>query len=304
VDVQHEPGGGDLDALERDLVWVLGSPRTGSSWLRRLLAEHPGIATINETYLGIHLVPIPEPNRPGEYFQTGARADDPDYLFSAENVRELRPEMRDLILKGLRLQVGRLHPDREAGPVVIKEPNGSHASDTILSLLPQARMVFLCRDGRDVLDSLLDAIHGRETWWDPMIDVFGSEAQSDLGPKARMGFIEAHARLWVSRTEATRRAFDNLPPDRRLMLRYEDLLLDTALELGRLQEWLGVEIDTEGLEAAADKHAFANIPASERGPGKEVRSATPGLWRQTFTPDEQAAMERTMGEQLRALGYE
>src|SRR6266545_5998252 len=32
---------------------------------------------------------------------------------------------------------------------VIKEPNGSHAADTIVSLLPRSRVLFLLRDGEN-----------------------------------------------------------------------------------------------------------------------------------------------------------
>ena len=40
--------------------------------------------------------------------------------------------------------------------VVVKEP-GSHAADTIMDLFPDSTLIFLLRDGRDVVDSWLDA---------------------------------------------------------------------------------------------------------------------------------------------------
>ena len=40
---------------------------------------------------------------------------------------------------------------------MIKEVDGSHAADVVMSLFPRSRMLFLVRDGRDVIDSLLDA---------------------------------------------------------------------------------------------------------------------------------------------------
>src|SRR5262245_15194488 len=43
-----------FEALESRVVWIFGSPRTGSTWLTRMLAEArvPGVATINETWAG------------------------------------------------------------------------------------------------------------------------------------------------------------------------------------------------------------------------------------------------------------
>ena len=40
--------------------------------------------------------------------------------------------------------------------LVVKEPNTSEAADTLVKLLPSSRVVFLVRDGRDVVDSMLD----------------------------------------------------------------------------------------------------------------------------------------------------
>src|SRR5687768_11708960 len=42
-------------ALERSLVWMLGSPRSGSTWLLNLLAAHPSVAPLDEPLLGGHL---------------------------------------------------------------------------------------------------------------------------------------------------------------------------------------------------------------------------------------------------------
>ena len=47
--------------------------------------------------------------------------------------------------------------------MVIKEVNGSHGADLVMSLFPRSKMIFLVRDGRDVLDSLLDA--NKEGGW-------------------------------------------------------------------------------------------------------------------------------------------
>ncbi len=73
-----------------------------------------------------------------------------------------RPEVRRLTLIRLYAVIERA---REAGLkladdpplMVIKEVNGSHGADLVMSLFPRSKMIFLVRDGRDVLDSLLDA---------------------------------------------------------------------------------------------------------------------------------------------------
>ena len=43
---------------------------------------------------------------------------------------------------------------------MIKEPNGSHGADVVMSILSRSRMIFQLRDGRDVIDSILHAHSG------------------------------------------------------------------------------------------------------------------------------------------------
>ncbi len=44
--------------FESRTVWMLGSPRSGSTWLLSLLAQHPLVVPMNEPTLGYHLSPF------------------------------------------------------------------------------------------------------------------------------------------------------------------------------------------------------------------------------------------------------
>lgn len=48
---------------------------------------------------------------------------------------------------------------------------------------------------------------------------------------------------------------------------------------------------------------FTAIAESDRGPGHFARAATPGLWRSSFTADEQSRLQNVMGPTLASLGY-
>jgi hypothetical protein len=264
----------------------------------RLLAMRQEVTTINESYLGVHLVPVGATAAEGEYFAHGQRADDPGYFFANRYLDTLRPLLRELLLRGLENQARELSDGEPTGWIVIKEPNGSHAADTILWVLPASRMIFLLRDGRDVVDSLVDAMLTRESWW----------AQQQRGgvqpPQERLHFVRLHSTRWVDRTIATQRAFDSMPDERRLLVRYEELLADTPAELARIHDWLGLELSREELEAAVGRHSFDSAPESRRGPGRDMRAASPGLWRNNLDAEEHALMHEIMGEKLRELGYE
>src|SRR4051794_33914459 len=171
----------DALAFESRLAWILGAPRTGSTWLLRLVIHPrilargtmsgiraplpgrrrnlPGVVPIDETYLLHHLAPLrPIPGElaeqppPDAFVVNGERRQDPSYFFSDPYEEAWRPELRRLALARLQAQAQRA--GREHGLIdplmLVKEPNGSHAAELLMSLLPRSRMIFLARDGRDV----------------------------------------------------------------------------------------------------------------------------------------------------------
>jgi hypothetical protein len=281
------------------LIWMLGSPRTGSTWLMQLFAEIPEIAVIDESYIPLHLVPIDHALTDGQYFQQGPRAEDPHYFFAKRYLPEAFSELRSLFMRGLLRQLEELGQNTDARWIVIKEPNGSHASDSLMSLFPESRLLFLVRDGRDVIDSLIDAMLSRDSWW--------QQSQGSDEPRIvseRMAFINHHAKLWLQRTQSTERAFGALPEAQRHRVHYEELLTNTTTEFGAMLDWLKMDIPAEQVQEAVEKRSFKAIPDSQKGPGKRARSANPGQWKERLRPGEIDLVESVMGSKLRELGYE
>jgi hypothetical protein len=285
--------------ISNRLVWMMGSPRTGSTWLMQLFVEIPDISVIDESYIPLHLVPIDHALNEGEFFQEGPRGNDPHYFFAKRYLPEAFPELRQLFMRGLLRQLEELGQKTDARWIVVKEPNGSHASDSLMSLFPESRLLFLVRDGRDVIDSMIDAMLSEDSWW--------QKAQGTEEPRfvnERMSFIGHHARLWLQRTQSTQRAYAALPEGQRHQVGYEDLLADTTTEFGAMLDWLGMDIPPDQLQAVVEKRAFKAIPDSQKGPGKRARSANPGQWKERLRPNEIEVVESVMGPKLRELGYE
>ncbi len=142
----------------------------------------------------------------------------PSYFFARDYMPAIRPRLRELALSGLLNQLDSMgHAPIPRPWVVIKEPNGSHAADTVVSLLPGSRVLFLLRDGRDV-DSLLDAMLSSKSWWTERTGAL------DRPPQERLLFVSRALHAVGERTVASQRAFDALPPEQRLLVRYEGLL--------------------------------------------------------------------------------
>jgi hypothetical protein len=285
--------------LAKKLVWMFGSPRTGSTWLMQLLADSPEVGQIDEPYIPLHLVPLDHAVPEGEYYEHGVRANDPNYFFARRYLPELKPELRELILNGFERQLRELGQDPEALRwLVIKEPNGSHAADTAMSLFPESRIIFLLRDGRDVIDSLIDAMMGKDSWWKQ-----NQSADKQQIAANRMGFVHHNTRLWLNRTRSTQRAFAMTGEDRRFLVRYEELLEDTQPLLEAMLRWLDIDPGAEAVREVVERRSFAAIPEDQKGPGKRARSANPGQWRDRLSAEEIEVIEQAMGEKLRELGY-
>lgn len=263
-----------------------------------LLEEAPRIVALQEPLIGTHLglfasyiVENGEGTLPAGVRMRDLRGDD-RYFFSERYANDWGPPLRKLILKRFSP-----HVPRRAQFLVVHEPNGSEGADLLMRVLPRSRLLFLARDGRDVVDSILDA-YRPGSWLD---NVFG--VAQKLEGSARGRLIRREAQRWVARTEIVGRAYEQHPPDRRLLVRYEDLLADTPNELRAIYSWLGLPPPRD-LETRVDELDFNSLPDSTKGPGKFQRAATPGLWREHLNLDEQASCEQIMGSLLETFGYE
>jgi len=286
---------------ESRLAWIFGSSRSGSTWLLRMLADLRGVVPIDDPHLGHHLGvwrPIPlawavGEEKPELTTLLELKSGEPDYFFAERYRDSWRQPLRDLILARFEAQATEPAGDRPAQPtLVVKEP-GSHAAPLLAGLFPDSKLIFLLRDGRDVVDSWLAAY--REGSWAIRGGAF------PVAPEGRIALIRWLAAVWSYRTRAVRKAFEARPAEDRVLVRYEDLRSDTLACLEEVCEVLG--LDRVGLSKVVARHSFEQLPAGARGPKSEARSASPGSWRENLTAEEQDAMHDELGETLEELGY-
>ena len=129
------------------MVWIFGSGRSGSTWLRSMMGELGGARVWEEPMVGRLF---------GEFYARAPK----DNLRSADFVmgdpirRGWISSIRNFVLDGARYS----NPRLGAGEyLVIKEPNGSVGAPLLMEALPESRMILLLRDPRDVVASVLDA---------------------------------------------------------------------------------------------------------------------------------------------------
>lgn len=294
----------DAEALESRLVWMVGSPRTGSTWLLNLLKIHPQLKTLDEPLIGAHLglaatatvgasARSPVAGRVPRAVDVFAEHD--DYFFSTRYREAWREPLRHLVLARFSAQLRAAGGDPRRDVLVVKEPHGSEAADLLADVLPASRILAVVRDGRDVVDSLVDAVQPG-AWASSLAQVGGSDAD-------RLRFLEDASALWTERTAAVLRAVELAGEQRALLLRYEDLLTDAESGVRRILDWLSLAAPA-GVTEHVERLAFDRVDPAQRGSGHFHRAATPGGWRANLSADEQQVVNRAMEPFLSQLGYE
>jgi hypothetical protein len=269
--------------------------------LAGLLTELTGSSGINEPLIGLHLAPlVPDVFRvPARTFGDDqirvidSRRSDHHYFFNEEFQSSWLPALRSLLLERFAAQLADTKGQRR-GYVMVKEPNGSLGADLLLAATPASRLVFLLRDGRDVVDSQLDA--AQPGAW---LARLGGGKPMSAGQ--RLNFLEEQAHRWVVATRIVTEAFKATDPDRRILVRYEDLLADTQRVLEQLLDWLGVATPPNIDQVIAER-AFSALPTT--GKQEFARSARPGAWRDNLAEAEQRLLNDVMADTVTELGYE
>src|SRR5690606_32590718 len=146
-----------------NLVFLVGCPRSGTTWLQRLLSSHPRIRTGQESHLFNFYI--------GPQLRIWKKVLDPQatgrggagigcYLTEEEFLGALRQYMNSLLTPLLApLQAGELFLE--------KSPAHALFIPEIRRMLPEARFIHLIREPTDVVASLLAAARSWGAGWAP-----------------------------------------------------------------------------------------------------------------------------------------
>lgn len=287
-----------LDYNGSNMLFVVGCPRSGTTWVQRLLATHPHIRTGQESdvfdqYIGPQLRAWEHELDPAASGRGGVGLG--CYFQDAE----FRRLLKGYLLQLLEPMVGNLKP----GEVFLEKTPGHvlYVSE-IRALLPAARFVHVLRDARDTVASLLGASRSWGRAWAPR--------------RARQA-----AGTWVSHVQAARQAEQVLPAGQFFEVRYEALHDDGPRVLRNLVDGLGLTWSDADINAAFENN---NATAARAGQGtpiplggefastvgpvvKEpagfVRQARAGSWRNDLTALDKVAVWQVARATMAEVGY-
>jgi hypothetical protein len=225
---------------EERLVFVVGSPRSGTTFVGRSLGSLPGFVDLDEVQPWKSAIPGLV-GRPDEEAAVRLRS-------TLERVRRLG------LARGLR--------------GVEQTPETSFVLAAAMRAYPRSHAVHVIRDGRDVVCSLL------ERGWLSAAREGADDARLAYGAHARFWVEPERAAEFEAASDATRAAWAwrryataaGAVPERTTALRYEELVADPAAQAARVAAALGVE-------AAQLAAAFAE--AHDRSLGRWQHDLTP-----------------------------
>ncbi len=275
--------------LEENIVWVFAYPRSGTQWLGTQLLEHDTIICHGPS-IGLNLGAIHK-GFPGKIVRLiEFRGDEPDYFLSKEYKDVWSYFLRKFILNRLYAQYHTL-----TKKIIIPDPEGSIGADIVTSCVPNSKAIILFRDGRDVIDSIIDA--AKPDSWNVK-----TRGLPPLTPENRKNRIKHDSVRWVRQVEILEDVFENKLKNS-IKIKYEDLRRNTLEELEKIYHFIGIEISKEKLEEIISKHSFENISKDQKGSGKVTRSASSGKWRENFSEEEKNIMLEFIGDTLKRLRY-
>jgi hypothetical protein len=245
--------------LDDRLVFVLGSPRSGTTFLAGAIGSLPGFVDLGE------VAPV--------------KAAVPELARLDRNAaaRRLRRTLAVARRVGL---VGTVRP-------VEQTPELAHVVDLLPLAYPDAQVIHIVRDGRDVVSSLLE-----KPWLRPAVSkaddagvAYGAYARFWVEPERRHEFettSDARRAAWAWRRYVSAARAAQTPA---LELRYEELAADPAAVAGRLASYLGAPEDEL-------------TSALSRAHGSSV-----GRYRNDLDEQQLADVLAEAGDLLRELGY-
>lgn len=311
ITYRHQPlRTGFAPALQPLMLTTMG--RAGTTWTMRLLAEHPEIVVhrwhpyeLRAARYWWHMLKVlgepKDPHRSGQadFFQTNRSfvGHNPFY----PDPMQTTPGLRQWFGRGYVEELGAFcqrqieecyrrigEAQGQTAPAFFAE---KHRADglpwLVWELYPEAKEVFLVRDFRDVVSSMLafNAKRGHR--------VFGPDhvqSDEDFARYLRNSTVRQLARSWPKRQ------------DRAHLIRYEELIGQPAATLSGVLGYLGLANDDATVEGMLTR-ASADNPEMARHLTSQDVSTSVGRWRQSLSPSVQAVCNEVYADVLELFGY-
>jgi hypothetical protein len=322
---------GGAEKSASPLFFVVGYQKSGTTWLMKMLDCHPEILCRGEgrpfglSFRQEHLKQMRASYPPTSLYNAIASSEDLRYWIERSVwSKDDDPEEHLLNLTRLALEYFLTHQLLKSGKKLVGDKTvllGPTIVKEISMICPEARVIHIIRDGRDVA---ISTMHHR---WNQAEDQGGtSKLKPDQlakreayrkDPRALLergggifpaGWLGSAAAKWSTRVGKSVKDGPSLLGANYREVRYEDLLERPEEELKRLLEFLGADDASEQTVRRCVRAASFERLAGGRERGQEAasffRKGVAGDWKNVFTEQNKGDFKAAGGDLLIELGYE
>ncbi len=257
---------------QRQLFFVGGPPRAGTTWVQTLLDAHPEISCGGE---GLFMKHLAQPIDQLVAARRAALVDKNATVFAHAQGYPL-PDGLDadaMIAAGILLALERQRAGKAVRAIGEKTPENVFFFERIKKIFPSAKLIVVSRDPRDVLASSWHMFHRAE------------HGHDEDAKKKQMIEIALPALIAGTRTSL---ALGEKYPGDVINITYEALLADSGGVAAQLYAFLGVDHAPSVAADCAARAGFAALSGG-RSPGQVdagsfFRQAVIGGWPDTLSP--------------------
>jgi hypothetical protein len=237
-------------------IFIISPPRSGSTLLFETLASAPGVYTIGdeshaliEAGAGLNLNPA-------------GRGYDSNRLIEADASDEVALRLRERFREALRDRNGHRGDGLAAVRMLEKTPKNALRILFLHKVFPEARFVYLYREPRQVLASMIEGWRSGRFRTYPDLPGWAGPAWSFLLTPGWRGLIgetleEVVGQQWECTTRILLDDLDTVSADRWVAIDYERLLAEPQEQVLRLCEWAQLDWDrTLGAELPFSRYTL------------------------------------------------
>ncbi len=271
--------------------FLTGAPKSGTTWLGKLLDAHPQISCRGEAcvhHFGLRMVEASKSYNDLLAQRRAVITDSND--FPPMKWADVMALMRRFIELRFEAIADPAKPDlRFLGE---KDPEHALHLKELDQLFPEGKFLHIIRDGRAVFVS---AWHHNVRSHDKNLATHGFD-----------DFLDITAREWSDRVRRAQEAGRKLG-DRYFEVRYEDLAAEPEPWMARILDFLGADADAATVRACVEAASFEKLSkgrkAGEEDKASFFRKGIPDDWRNELSPAQIQRFVSIAGPLLMALGY-
>src|SRR5579872_3442168 len=282
--------------LRKQIFFVGGVAKSGTSWVQHLLNLHPQVSCGGESHFGDSLYRLLKQALETYNERVLDRSQNP-FRYEIGEVPDIYgpDELFCVVATAILALLRKTAQGKAAQAIGERTPNNVDRFGVLADMIPGSKFIQVVRDPRDAAVSA----------WHHNQRLNSEEAKRRFGA-ALPAFAREFADAWVYHVSRGL-GFAARNPGRYLDLSYGDLLAEPVPSLARVCRFLGVDDSAATLEGCVEAASFERMTGG-RARGQEdqasyFRKGVAGDWRNHLDAETQAYMTEKAGALMRRFGF-